>query len=494
MQQPKNIFHRNAENLADPDVIVMLFDNQQKLLSDIYDTSFRPDALQKQLETICFSGKSGECAILATDGFLTAKSCAICLGVGAQDHLDIASLSSASAKLAKFLASKKIETIHILYPSKNTIDPSLLAKSITYGIAMADYCYQDFKKSNRTCIQTIHHHSTAELEAAIRDQHAINSGQLIAKDLMHCPPNVLYPMTFAERARDLESHGVTVNVLGDSALEEENMHALLAVGMGSAKESALVTMYWPGTGDTKAPIALVGKGICYDSGGINLKSAMQVDMKYDMGGAACVMGAMLALAMNRCPHPVVGVLALAENMPGGKATRPSDILSSRSGKTINVLNTDAEGRLVLADAIDYTLDHFKPRCIIDTATLTGAMIVGLGYEYAGLFSNHDPLADGLLKAGQDSHEKLWRMPLDAAYDKMIDSSIADVQNLGTPAGVAGSITAAQFIQRFARDTPWAHIDIAGTAWIPAANSLHEKGPTGYGVKLLYTFCLQNDTL
>ena len=203
---------------------------------------------------------------------------------------------------------------------------------------------------------------------------------------------------------------------------------------------------------------------------------------------------MLALAMNRCPHPVVGVLALAENMPGGKATRPSDVLSSRSGKTINVLNTDAEGRLVLADAIDYTLDHFKPRCIIDTATLTGAMIVGLGYEYAGLFSNHDPLADGLLKAGQDSHEKLWRMPLDAAYDKMIDSSIADVQNLGTPAGVAGSITAAQFIQRFARDTPWAHIDIAGTAWIPAANSLHEKGPTGYGVKLLYTFCLQNDTL
>ena len=270
MQQPKNIFHRNAENLADSEVIVMLLDNQQKLLSDIYDTNFRPDALQKQLETICFSGKSGECAILATDGFLTSKSCAICLGVGAQDHLDIASLSSASAKLAKFLASKKIETIHVLYPSKNTIDPLIVAKSITYGIAMADYRYQDFKKSNRTCIGAIHHHSTAELEAAIREQHAINSGQLIAKDLMHCPPNVLYPMTFAERARELESHGLTVNVLGDSALQEENMHALLAVGMGSARESALVTMYWPGTGDTKAPIALVGKGICYDSGGINL--------------------------------------------------------------------------------------------------------------------------------------------------------------------------------------------------------------------------------
>ncbi len=324
-------------------------------------------------------------------------------------------------------------------------------------------------------------------KAAFARRNAVVEGVNIARDLVNEPANKLGPVEFAERAKELERIGVEVEILDADALSELGMNALLAVAQGSSRPARVCIMQWHGTKSKRTrPLAFVGKGVVFDTGGISMKPAQGMeDMKGDMGGAACVVGLMHALAARKAQVNAVGLIGCVENMPSGNAQRPGDIVASMSGQTIEVLNTDAEGRLVLADVLWYAQDRFKPKLVIDLATLTGAIMVALGKEYAGLFSNDDKLAADLLEASEETGEKLWRMPLAKAYDKLIDSKNADMKNIGGRWG--GAITAAQFIKRFIKDTPWAHIDLAGTAMDAARNDINQSWGSGWGVRLLDRF-------
>jgi leucyl aminopeptidase len=324
----------------------------------------------------------------------------------------------------------------------------------------------------------------AAARAASHERFAVAEGVELARNLVNEPPNVLFPAEFADRVKALDKLGVEVSVLDEKAMGKLGMNALLGVGRGSSRDSRLVTMRWNGARSKRAkPIVIVGKGVCFDSGGISIKpSSGMEDMKGDMGGAACVVGLLDTLAMRKAKANVVGVIGLVENMPDGDAMRPGDILTSMSGQTIEIINTDAEGRLVLADALWYAQETFSPRAIIDLATLTGAIMVALGQELAGLFSNNDELAQRLIAAGDATGEKVWRMPLGQAYDKLIDSKFADMKNTGGRHG--GSITAAQFLQRFIKDTPWAHLDVAGTAMGSPSSDINPSWGSGWGVRLL----------
>jgi leucyl aminopeptidase len=320
----------------------------------------------------------------------------------------------------------------------------------------------------------------ARKAAGARD--AIAEGVAIARDLVNEPANVLYPVEFAERTRELEKLGVEVEILDVAALEKIGMRTLLGVGQGSRRESRVVIMRWKGA-STGSPVAFIGKGVCFDTGGISIKPAGGMeDMKGDMAGAACVVGLMHALAARKAKVDVIGAIGIVENMPDGNAQRPGDIVKSLAGHTVEVINTDAEGRLVLADVLWYVQDRFKPKFMIDLATLTGAILVALGNEHAGLFSNDDELAARLSAAGQATGEKVWRMPLGAAYDKLIDSKFADMKNVG--GRHAGSITAAQFLKRFVNDVPWAHLDIAGTGMGSPQTDINQSWASGWGVRLL----------
>ncbi len=324
----------------------------------------------------------------------------------------------------------------------------------------------------------------AAAKAAAGSRDGIAAGVNLARTLVNEPANVLNPVEFARRASDLAGLGVEVEVLDEAAAEAIGMRALLAVGQGSANESRVVVMRWNGAPARDAqPIAFVGKGVCFDTGGISIKPAGGMeDMKGDMAGAACVVGLMHALAARKAKANVVGIIGVVENMPDGKAQRPGDIVTSLSGQTIEIINTDAEGRLVLADLLWYVQDRYKPRFMVDLATLTGAIIVALAHEYAGLFSNDDALSDRLRDAGLETGEKVWRLPVGPAYDKLIDSKFADVKNTGGRHG--GSITAAQFLQRFTNDTPWAHLDIAGTGMGAPTDDINQSWGSGWGVRLL----------
>ena len=335
----------------------------------------------------------------------------------------------------------------------------------------------------------------AGAEAAWASEAALADGVAFARELVTEPANVIYPETFVERCRRLEALGVELTVLGRDEMAALGMGALLGVAQGSAVPPRLLAMHWRGAADgadATGPTAFVGKGVTFDTGGISIKPAAGMeDMKWDMGGAAAVAGAMLALATRKAKANVVGVCGLVENMPDGAAQRPGDVVTSMSGQTIEVINTDAEGRLVLCDAITWTQKEFAPARIVDLATLTGAMIVSLAHEYGGLFANDDKLADDLIAAGRASGDKLWRFPLGIAYDKLIDSPIADMKNVGPRYG--GSITAAQFLQRYVdKGVAWAHCDIAGMVWSDKPGATWDKGATGYGVRLLDRFV--RDTL
>ncbi len=323
-------------------------------------------------------------------------------------------------------------------------------------------------------------------EWAHRD--AVTQGLLFTRALVTEPANILYPESFVERCSGLAELGVTLTVLDDAAMRELGMGALLGVAQGSVRGARLLAMHWDGRGDGGNPdVALVGKGVTFDTGGISIKPAAGMeDMKWDMGGAGAVAGAMRALALRKARANVIGVVGLVENMPDGNAQRPGDVVTSMSGQTIEVINTDAEGRLVLCDVLTWVQRNYRPGTIVDLATLTGAMIVSLGHEHGGLFANDDALADQLLAAGRATGDLLWRFPLGDAYNKLLDSPIADMKNVG-PRG-AGSITAAQFIQRFVDvGVRWAHLDIAGMVWADKPGATHDKGATGYGVRLLDRF-------
>ena len=316
---------------------------------------------------------------------------------------------------------------------------------------------------------------------------ALEEGTFYTRDLVSEPGNVLHPDEYAKRIKSLKKYGLKINIYNDKQLKKLGMNALLGVGQGSIRGSYLVTLEWNGIKNNSKPLAFVGKGVCFDTGGYSLKPAkFMEDMTYDMAGSAVVVGLMQNLAMRKAKVNAVGVVGLVENMVSGNAQRPGDIVKSYSGKTIEILNTDAEGRLVLADALTFTEKKYKPRFIVDLATLTGAIIVSLGSEYAGLFSNDDKLSGQLIKAGEKVEEKLWRMPLHKNFDKLINSKNADMQNINYVGG-AGSTTAAQFLQRFILNkTPWAHLDIAGMAFSKYGGALNSGGATGYGVRLLNT--------
>ncbi|TXC68943.1 leucyl aminopeptidase [Sphingorhabdus soli] len=321
---------------------------------------------------------------------------------------------------------------------------------------------------------------------------SLYEGIALARELVSEPANILYPESFVERCRPMTDLGVEIDVLDESQMKSLGMGALLGVAQGSVRPPRLLVMRWNGTGDDAAkPVCLVGKGVTFDSGGISLKPGPGMeDMKWDMGGAAAVAGAMRSLASRRAKAHVIGICGLVENMPDANAQRPGDIVSSMSGQTIEVLNTDAEGRLVLCDALHWAQKTYAPDTIVDLATLTGAMIVALGHEHGGLFSNDDGLANALFAAGQDTGDKLWRLPLSPAYDKLLDSPIADIKNIGPRQ--AGSITAAQFLQRFIEPgVKWAHLDIAGMVFSDKDGPTWAKGATGYGVRLLDRFIAAN---
>ncbi len=339
---------------------------------------------------------------------------------------------------------------------------------------------------------TVHTAEPDGAKAAFAVTGAVANGVYLARDLVNEPANVLGPVEFADRLAALSSAGLEVEILDQARLAELKMGALLAVGQGSVRESRVAVLQWHGAkrARNKAPVCFVGKGVVFDTGGISMKPAAGMeDMKGDMGGAACVAGLMLALPERRAPVNAVGLVGLVENMPSGSATRPGDIVTSMSGQTIEILNTDAEGRLVLADVLWYAQERFKPRMIVDLATLTGAIMVALGKEHAGLFCNNDKLVKDLVAAGEATGEKVWHMPLSAGYDKLIDSKNADMKNIGGRFG--GAITAAQFVQRFIKDhgnkdkaVPWAHLDIAATAFDSTKNELNQSWGSGWGVRLL----------
>jgi len=359
------------------------------------------------------------------------------------------------------------------------------------GFNLKSYTFNKYKttnkeKINKKIILKIITSHKENLQKEYKYYDAIKEGVFLSRDLVSEPPNVLNPKKYTEEIKKLSKLGLKIEILNETKLKKLGMNSLLGVGQGSENETFLAVIRWNGAkSNFGKPLAFVGKGVCFDTGGISLKPArFMEEMKYDMGGSAVVVGLMKSLALRKAKVNAVGVVGLVENMPDGNAQRPGDIVKSYSGKTIEILNTDAEGRLVLADALTYTEEKFKPRFIIDLATLTGAIIVALGEEYAGLFSNNDELSKNIFKASENVNEKVWRLPLHKNYDRLIDSTIADVQNINY-AGGAGSITAAQFLQRFIiNKTPWAHLDIAGMAFSKKAANLNPGGATGFGVRLL----------
>jgi leucyl aminopeptidase len=364
------------------------------------------------------------------------------------------------------------------------------AADLALGLRLRTYAFDRYKTKRKEgedkpqiANVTIGVSDPAAARKAWAGREAVADGVVMARDLINEPANVLYPQEFARRAQALKKLGVAVEVLDEKAMKKLGMGALLGVGQGSVRESQVVIMRWNGGKKGAEPVAFIGKGVCFDTGGISIKAAAGMeDMKGDMAGAACVVGLMHALAARKAKVNAIGAIGLVENMPDGKAQRPGDIVTTMSGQTIEIINTDAEGRLVLADVLHYVATKYSPKFMIDLATLTGAIMVALGQEYAGLFSNDDKLSERLAKAGEATGERVWRMPLGPEYDKMIDSKFADMKNTGGRWG--GSITAAQLLQRFVGKTAWAHLDIAGTALGSPQTDINKSWSAGWGVRLL----------
>jgi len=446
-------------------------------------------ALTRALASSYFKGEEGE--ILGVPGLPTNR--VVLLGLGDKDKLSEADLTTLGGKLATYLRATPDKAAEVLLDDLKGKDISQAeaAAFIAAGIQLKSWRFDKYrtkepadKKPKLTSVVMVTSKAD-EAKKAFEPLNCAAEGVFFTREVVSEPANIIYPESLAQRASELKSLGVHVEVLGEKKMHELGMGALLGVGQGSSKESQLVVLEWRGGDKDTAPVAFVGKGVTFDTGGISIKPAGGMeDMKWDMTGAGTIMGLMKTLALRKAKVNVVGVLGLVENMPGGNAQRPGDVVKSMSGQTIEVLNTDAEGRLVLADALWYTQDRFKPKFIIDLATLTGAIIIALGHEYAGLFSNNDELANRLIETGDTMDEKLCRLPLHKNYDRDIDSDIADVRNTQQTARAAGSITAAQFLQRFVNDYPWAHLDICGTIWAYKDYPLSEKGATGYGVRLL----------
>ncbi len=429
-----------------------------------------------------FSGKASQAFLVSVNEKLIAI-----VGAGSEKKLDEIALNKVGSKVVALLNSAKIKSGTVFFDSK---DNNADGAKIAFGAALQSYRFNkyfvDKKKNKEFHLQSL---SVAVKEVAKAEKEfaplkILADNIFFVRDLVSEPSNVLNPESYAALCKDLKKEGLEVEIFNEAAMKKLGMNSLLGVGQGSEKESHMVILRWNGGKKGEAPLAFVGKGVTFDTGGISIKpSANMEDMKTDMAGSAVVVGLMRNLAQRKAKANVIGAIGLVENMPSGTAQRPGDVVTSMSGQTIEVINTDAEGRLVLADVLHYTNTKFKPKFIVDLATLTGAIIVALADVYAGLFSNDDDLSAKIAACGEKTGERAWRLPIGEEYDEMINSDIADMKNVGSGRG-AGSITAAQFLKRFVGDTKWAHLDIAGVAWKGKGDAMAVKGATGYGVRLL----------
>ncbi len=437
-----------------------------------------------------YSGKKGEMLdILAPDGVAAERIVA----VGAGDYSAFEPLDRQKLGGDAWAHLNKVGARRVAVPTSSALDVCDFA----HGMVLRSYRFDAYRTriedEDRPTVEkiTIVADDLDGAEDKARRLQHLADGVFLTRNLVSEPANTLYPEEFARRAGALSALGVDVEALGEARMAELGMGALLGVGQGSERESQLVVMRWEGGAGDDPWLAVVGKGVCFDTGGISLKpGAGMEEMKFDMAGAGCVTGLMHVLAARGARANVVGVIGCVENMPSHRAQRPGDVVTTMSGQTIEVVNTDAEGRLVLADALHYTVETFKPKQVVDLATLTGAIVVALGSYRAGVFSNDDDLASALRAAGEETGEELWRMPLGERYDKDIASDIADMKNVGK-AREAGSTAGAVLLRRFVGDTPWAHLDIAGTAWTKSDEPLAPKGATGFGVRLLDRFVADN---
>ncbi|HJD67532.1 MAG TPA: leucyl aminopeptidase [Rickettsia endosymbiont of Bembidion lapponicum] len=491
------------EESLNTQALIVFIDDKLKLDSELISLDQQHHGLISKTiaNKLQFTGKYGQIKIIPSVVKSGEVKYLVLAGLGSEEKLTEVKIEELGGKILQNVTNAKIANIGLKIKNRiSSFTSSLVASLIASGALLASYRFDKYrttlKEADKFVVESFEISTDNNVEAAklFEVKKLIAEGVFFTRDISNEPSNIKTPQIYAERiAETLEELNVDVSILGEREMKNLGMGALLGVGQGSQNESKLVVMEYQGASKDAPYIALVGKGVIFDTGGISLKPSSNMHlMRYDMCGSAAVVGAMIAVANQELPVNIVGVVGLVENMPSGNAQRPGDVVTTMSGQTAEVLNTDAEGRLVLADAVWYAQEKFKPKCVIDVATLTGAIVVSLGPTYAGCFSNNDELADKLIKAGEEVNEKLWRMPLHDDYDAMINSDIADMANIGNVPGAAGSSTAAHFIKRFIQEgVEWAHLDIAGVANSSKPSSLGPKGAVGYGVRLLEKFIKEN---
>ncbi len=498
-------FTKKEENNADTTVIGIFEGQELSKTAKAYNKTQNNFVDQCLSSHTNFTGKAGEALSLAHKEF--THNHIILLGLGKKEDLNNLTFEEIGGELLIPLQKAGAQNINIHVEGIENIQNTTtaeIAAHLAMGLKLKSYKFTKYKEEKeadkKTKIETITIITDADSAATdlYETYDAITDGVFLARDLVNEPPNALYPESYAELIKnELKPLGVEVEILDERKMSKLGFGALLSVGQGSIRESKTVIMKWNGNGKAKkgdrAPIAFVGKGVTFDTGGISLKPGAEMDlMKMDMGGSAAVVGLMKAVAKRKSKSNVIGIVGLVENMPSDRAYRPGDIITSHSGKTIEILNTDAEGRLVLADALTYIQDTYNPEVIVDLATLTGAIMVALGFEYCGAFANDNKLWEQLKQSSDNTGEKFWRMPLDKAYRKEMESDVADLKNLGSLGRYGGACSAAGFLEHFInKDTKWAHIDIAGTAWWKTDKSTTPKGGTGFAVRALNDFVENN---
>ncbi|MFK7866705.1 MAG: leucyl aminopeptidase [Alphaproteobacteria bacterium] len=466
-------------------------------------------ALKRVIAVSPFDGKEGEIVNCPAPGAVNGAqiSQVLCVGVTGTEAYQgqefINAWQNIGGKLGKAASKLRIKEVHMVMDASailmkdqtiNNVDfQAKIAAEFAFGLTLGQYYFDKYmtqkKESEKPSLKKLVIH-VPEAQLSTANAHwdqlqGLAEAVIFTRNIVSEPANIIHPESLAQHCKALSELGLKVTIFGEAKLSELGFNAMLGVGQGSVRESQLVIMEWKGGAQDEAPVALIGKGVTFDSGGISIKpSGGMEDMKWDMGGSAAVIGTMIATAKRKAKANIIGIVALVENMPDGNAQRPGDVVKSLSGQTIEVINTDAEGRLILADALYYAEREYKPKIMIDLATLTGAILVALGHEYGGMFSSDDQLAGDLYKAGVDTGELLWRMPMGKEYDRAMNSEIADMRNTSTGGRGAGSITAAQFLKRFVKTKNWAHLDIAGMAWNGRERPIVPKGGAGFGVRLL----------
>ncbi len=489
--------------LLNTQALIVFIDDKLKLDSDLIRLDQQHHGLISKTiaNKLQFTGQYGQIKIIPSVVKSGELKYLVLAGLGSEDKLTETKIEELGGKILQNITNAKIATIGLKIKNRlSNFTSSLVASLIASGALLASYKFDKYKttlkETDQFAVESFEISTDNNLDAAelFRVKKLIAEGVFFTRNISNEPSNIKTPQVYAQRiAETFEKLNVDVSIFGEREMKNLGMGALLGVGQGAQNESKLVVMEYKGASKDAPYIALVGKGVIFDTGGISLKPSNNMHlMRYDMCGSAAVVGTMIAVANQELAMNLVCVVGLVENMPSGNAQRPGDVVTTMSGQTAEILNTDAEGRLVLADAVWYAQEKFKPKCVIDVATLTGAIVVSLGSTYAGCFSNNDELADKLIKAGMKVNEKLWRMPLHDDYDAMINSDIADMANIGNVPGTAGSSTAAHFIKRFIQEgVEWAHLDIAGVANSNKPSSLGPKGAVGYGVRLIEKFIKEN---